>query len=135
MGFFLDHKRRLALVDEMIRRLEIRTSDIDLRASTLSGGNQQKVVLAKWLATNARVLILDQPTAGIDVGTKDEIYRLLDDLASNGTGIIVISDDPEELSRISDRIIVMRRGRIVRELRDSLTSDSILEAITAEVAS
>jgi rhamnose transport system ATP-binding protein len=131
-NWFLDHGKRRSLVDEMIRRLEIRTADARLHASTLSGGNQQKIVLAKWLATQARVLILDQPTAGIDVGTKSEIYRLLDELSSQGVGIIVISDDPEELSQVSDRVLVMRKGKISNELRGSVTSDRILEAVTAE---
>jgi ribose transport system ATP-binding protein len=132
---FLDHKKRAALIRDMVKRLDIRTADTGLNASTLSGGNQQKVVLAKWLATDAKVLILDQPTAGIDVGTKDEIYNLLDGLASAGVGIIVISDDPEELSRIADRVLVMRKGRIIKELTESLSSDRILEAITGEIAS
>jgi ribose transport system ATP-binding protein len=131
---FLDHKKRAALIRDMVKRLDIRTSDTRLNASTLSGGNQQKVVLAKWLAADAKVLILDQPTAGIDVGTKYEIYNLLDDLASSGAGIIVISDDPEELSRIADRVLVMRKGRIIKELTESLSSDRILEAITGEAA-
>jgi len=132
--WFLDHKKRRSLVDDMIRRLDIRMADARLRISTLSGGNQQKVVLAKWLATQARVLILDQPTAGIDVGTKDEIYRLLDELAAQGVGIVVISDDPEELSRTCGRVLVMRRGKIAGELRGTISSDSVLEAVTAETA-
>ena len=129
---FLDHKKRFYLIDDMVRRLDVRTADAHQRASTLSGGNQQKTVLAKWLATQAGVLILDQPTAGIDVGTKEEIYRLLNELASQGVGIIVISDDPEELSRISDRVLIMRRGKIACELKGPVTSDGILEAVTAE---
>jgi ribose transport system ATP-binding protein len=132
---FLDHKKRAALVRDMVKRLDIRTADTNLNASTLSGGNQQKVALAKWLATNAKILILDQPTAGIDVGTKDEIYNLLDGLAFSGAGIIVVSDDPEELSRIADRVLVMRKGKIIKELTESLSSDRILEAITGEAAS
>jgi ribose transport system ATP-binding protein len=132
---FLDRKKRAALVRDMVKRLDIRTADTSLNTSTLSGGNQQKVVLAKWLATDAKVLILDQPTAGIDVGTKDEIYNLLGRLASSGVGIVIISDDPEELSRVADRVLVMRKGEMISELRESLSSDRILEAITGEVAS
>ena len=131
---FLDHKKRAALIRDMVKRLDIRTAGTCLDASTLSGGNQQKVVLAKWLATDARVLMLDQPTAGIDIGTKYEIYNLLGGLASSGVGIIVISDDPEELSRVADRVLVMRKGSIIRELTDSLSSDRILEAITGDIA-
>ena len=81
-----------------------------------SGGNQQKVVIAKWLSYNPRVLIIDEPTNGIDIGAKSEIHQLLKNLAEQGMGIIVISSEIPEILAISDRILIMRRGRIVCEL-------------------
>lgn len=133
-GPFLDLTARRSLTMEMMKRLNIRCPDPRVAAGTLSGGNQQKVVLAKWLATKARVLILDQPTAGIDIGTKEEIYHLLSQLAEEGTGIIVISDDPEELARICQRVLIMRKGRIVKELADNPSSEEVLAGVTAEYA-
>jgi ABC-type sugar transport system ATPase subunit len=133
-GPFLNLKARRSVTAEMIDRLKIRCPDPQVPAGTLSGGNQQKVVLAKWLATKARILILDQPTAGIDIGTKEEIYHLLSQLAEEGTGLIVISDDPEELSRICQRVLIMRKGRIVKELDANPTSEEVLAGVTAEYA-
>jgi ribose transport system ATP-binding protein len=93
-------------------RLGIRATDIGLEANALSGGNQQKVVLAKWLSMSPRVLICDEPTRGIDVGAKSDIYRMLRDLADSGVGILMISSDMEEVIGVSDRIAVMHEGRI-----------------------
>lgn len=104
--------RRAALVDESISKLAIRPADPEMLVSKLSGGNQQRVVLAKWLAQNPKVLIVDEPTNGIDVGAKSEIHRLLRDLADKGMGIILVSSELPEILAIADRILVMRRGRI-----------------------
>jgi ribose transport system ATP-binding protein len=133
-GPFLHLKARDLLVIQMMERLSIKCANPQVPAVTLSGGNQQKVVLAKWLATETRILILDQPTAGIDVGTKEEIYRLLRQLAEEGAGLIVISDDPEELSRICGRVLIMRKGRIVKELNDNPNSEEVLAGVTTEYA-
>jgi ribose transport system ATP-binding protein len=84
--------------------------------SELSGGNRQKVVLARWLETRSRVLIFDEPTAGVDVGARDEIHALMRDLAASGTGVMVVSSDLDELLAICDRIVVMCEGRITGEL-------------------
>ena len=92
--------------------LDIRTASIDTIVGTLSGGNQQKVVLAKWLSMTPRVVIFDEPTRGIDVGSKSEIYRLMRGLADNGVAVLMISSDMEEAIGVSDRIVVMREGRI-----------------------
>jgi ABC-type sugar transport system ATPase subunit len=100
------------LVQEYVTKLEVRTPSLDQRVNNLSGGNQQKVLLGQWLATEPEVLIVDEPTRGIDVGTKQEIHRLLRSLAEQGKGILVISSDLPEALRISDRIAVMRKGRI-----------------------
>lgn len=131
-GWFIDLSARRRLLEKMIRRLNIKCANPKVQAGTLSGGNQQKVVLAKWLAAKTHILILDQPTAGIDIGTKEEIYRLLRELADEGSGLIVISDDPEELSRICDRVLIMRKGRMVKELTGNLSSEEVLAGVTAE---
>ena len=95
----------------------------------LSGGNQQKVVLGKWLMRGLKLLIVDEPTAGIDVGAKDEIYRILRELALRGVMVILVSSDLQELLRVSDRILVMRKGRIVKEFSEgTVTQADILAA-------
>jgi len=100
----------------------------------LSGGNQQKVVLAKWLETKPRIFILDEPTRGIDVGTKEELYTLIQELAADGAGIILISSEVPEIVRLADRVLVMRAGRIVTELRGSdISPQSVLLATVGGV--
>jgi ribose transport system ATP-binding protein len=99
-------------VGAVCQQLQVKSPSIDVKAATLSGGNQQKVVLAKWLALGARVLIVDEPTRGIDVGAKAEIYRLLRVLAGEGVSIVMISSDMEEILHLSDRVVVMHEGRI-----------------------
>jgi ribose transport system ATP-binding protein len=98
--------------DQQRTALNIKTSSIDTVVGTLSGGNQQKVVLAKWLSMTPRVVIFDEPTRGIDVGSKSEIYRLMRGLADAGVAVLMISSDMEEVIGVSDRIVVMREGRI-----------------------
>jgi ribose transport system ATP-binding protein len=95
--------------------------------STLSGGNQQKVVLAKWLMTEPRIILLNDPTRGIDVGTKQELYRLMRELADQGAAILFYSTDYDELIGCCDRVVIMYDGRIVRELEgDELTETNII---------
>ena len=89
----------------------------------LSGGNQQKVVLAKWISTGSQVLIVDEPTNGVDIGAKDEIHKILRDLAKKGTAVIVISSEMAEVMALSDRIMVMRRGRVSGFLDGSVTTN------------
>jgi ribose transport system ATP-binding protein len=98
--------------DERRAALDIRTASVDTLVGTLSGGNQQKVVLAKWLSMTPKVVIFDEPTRGIDVGTKSEIYRLMRGLTDSGVAVLMISSDMEEVVGVSDRIVVMREGRI-----------------------
>ncbi|NLG85162.1 MAG: sugar ABC transporter ATP-binding protein [Firmicutes bacterium] len=113
---------------EYVRRLKIVTPGIDQKVINLSGGNQQKVVLAAWLLINPRIMIVDEPTKGIDVGTKAEIYRLLDELRAQGTSIIVISSEFKELLAFTDRILVMWEGCLVGELATKeATEEKILE--------
>ena len=100
-------------------------------ARRLSGGNQQKVVLGKWLVTDPRVLILDEPTRGVDVGAKAEIYRQLEQLAENGVAVLLISSELPEIMGMSDRILVMAKGRIVGERgRTEATEDQLLSLAT-----
>ena len=95
----------------------------------MSGGNQQKVVLGKWLMRDLKLLIVDEPTAGIDVGAKDEIYSILEDLAKQGVAVIVVTSDLQELLRVSHRIIVMRKGNIVKEFKNvEVTQSKVLSA-------
>lgn len=107
----VDARRLQQLADEMIARLSIKTASRDHAVSTLSGGNQQKVVIGKWLATDPDILILDEPTAGIDIGSKAEIIRLVRDLALAGKGVLIISSELSELLTACDRILVMADGR------------------------
>ena len=106
-----DFARETALAEETVESLSVRCSDIDQIVSSLSGGNQQKVVIGKWLATEPRILLLDEPTRGIDVGAKQEIYQLVFRLAEHGLGIVVVSSEMPELLLLSDRVLVMCEGR------------------------
>ena len=100
----------------------------------LSGGNQQKVVLAKWLARKPRLLIVDEPTRGIDVATKAEVHHLLSQLAHDGVGILMISSELPEVLRVSDRILVMREGRLAAEYsRAEATEEGIMSAATGQL--
>ncbi|MGJ4943994.1 sugar ABC transporter ATP-binding protein [Bradyrhizobium sp. HKCCYLS1011] len=112
----IDRQRQSALIDEMIRLIEIKTASPDLAVSALSGGNQQKVVIAKWLMNKPRIILLNDPTRGIDVGTKQEIYRLLRRLADDSAAILLYSTDYDELIGCCDRVLVMYDGAIKREL-------------------
>jgi rhamnose transport system ATP-binding protein len=112
-------------VTRALKSLQIKNS-IELPVETLSGGNQQKILLGRWLALEPRVLILDEPTRGIDVGTRAEIYRLIDDLTKDGIAILLISSDLQELLQLSDRVVVMRNGSLVAEFSgDDLTEINI----------
>ena len=104
--------RERLLAESFMQRLRIRAPGIDVPVRQLSGGNQQKTVLARWLATRPKVLILDEPTHGVDVGAKAEIYALIRGLASEGIAILLISSELPEVIELSDRIVVMREGRV-----------------------
>ena len=111
----------------MIQKLKIKIGNAADPVATLSGGNQQKVVIAKWLLTGPRILLLNDPTRGIDVGTKEEIYRLLRELADAGTSIILYSTDYDELIGCCDRVLILYGGRIVRTLEgDAITETNIV---------
>jgi ribose transport system ATP-binding protein len=112
-----------------VERLRINTPGVDQQVQNLSGGNQQKVVLAKWLASRSRILIFDEPTRGIDVGAKVEVYNLMNDLVDNGVAVVMVSSEMPELLGMSDRILVMHKGRIAAELsRHDATQEKVLAA-------
>jgi ribose transport system ATP-binding protein len=115
-GLFIQARKVEEATDEYVRRLTIRTPSLDQLLRNLSGGNQQKVVLAKWLIRASDILIFDEPTRGIDVGAKSEIYHLMNELAGQGKAIIMISSELPEVLRMSDRVLVMCEGRITGEL-------------------
>ena len=111
--------------------LEVKANSLDVKAGTLSGGNQQKVVLAKWLATKPSLLIIDEPTRGIDVGTKSEVHRRMSELAVEGLAILMISSELPEVLGMADRVLVMREGRITAELtRSEATPETVMYAAT-----
>lgn len=127
--FMVDRKKEISRVDDSVRQLQISVGSLDNPVGSLSGGNQQKVVIAKWLLTGARCLLLMDPTRGIDVGTKQELYRLLRNFADQGTAIVFYSTDYEELIGMCDRVIILYEGRIVRELEgDTITEHNIISA-------
>lgn len=113
---FIDRSKEGALTSELITKLRIKTPSAENRVRNLSGGNQQKIVIAKWLATNPSVVILDEPTAGVDIGSKAEIVELIRGIAAEGKSVIVISSEPAELLATSDRILVLSNGRLAREI-------------------
>jgi galactofuranose transport system ATP-binding protein len=126
----VDRQQQQALVDRFIARLGIKTANPEQKIRELSGGNQQKVLLARWLCLDPRLLILDEPTRGIDVGAKAEIQALIDELASNGMGVLLITSELDELLQSSDTVVVLRDGRSVRELAgNELHEQAIVNAM------
>lgn len=129
-GWFLDRGSETRLAETSMKRFDIRASGIEQVVNKLSGGNQQKVVLSKWLAAGPKVLILDEPTRGIDVGAKAEIHRLMSELAQQGMAVLLISSELPEIMGMSDRILVMREGRLVAQFpRAEATQESIAAAM------
>jgi inositol transport system ATP-binding protein len=123
------------MVDEYRRALNIRMAGPEQLVANLSGGNQQKVVLARWLALRPKVLIVDEPTRGIDVGAKVEVHNLLFEMARSGIAIIAISSELPEILTISDRIVTMREGRVTGEVRrDAADEEMLMSMMTLNVA-
>jgi len=128
-GVFVDSRAEERTARDFVSALHIRASSLEQRVNELSGGNQQKVVVAKWLACKPRVLILDEPTRGIDVGAKAEIHRLMSELAQQGIAILMISSELPEILGMSDRILVIRQGRLVAEFdRAGATQEKVIAA-------
>jgi ABC-type sugar transport system ATPase subunit len=121
-------KRELALAEKMISELRVRTSSFGLEAGALSGGNQQKLSLAKWLAHDLNLLLIDEPTRGVDIGSKSEIHTLIRKLAARGVGVLVVSSDMRELLSLPHRILVMREGELVGSLPASeATEETVIK--------
>ena len=130
---FVKQRLERRLIGAYVKRLRIRTPSLDQDVGKLSGGNQQKVVLARWLAAKPKMLILDEPTRGIDVGAKAEIYRLIDELANDGLAIMLISSELSEILGMCDRIYVMQAGRITGQLSGAeATEEKVLALAMAE---
>ncbi len=116
---------------EMAVRLDLRAASLDQVLGTLSGGNQQKVVIAKWLATKPKVIILDEPTKGVDIGSKAAVHAFMSELVSSGLSVVMVSSELPEIIGMSDRAFVMREGRIVGEYsRDAFSAEEMVRAAT-----
>jgi ribose transport system ATP-binding protein len=119
------------MAEKSVRDLRIRTDSVEKDAQSLSGGNQQKVVVAKWLARDSKVILFDEPTRGVDVGAKVDIYNLMNQLKQQGIGVLFVSSELPEILGFSDRILVMCDGRVTGELsREEATQDKIMEYAT-----
>ena len=129
----INKSRENEIVDEYIKKLSIKTPTRNQLIKSLSGGNQQKVIIAKWLLQSPKVLIIDEPTKGIDVGAKKEIYDVLNDLKAMGKAVIMISSDMPEVMGISDRVVVMHEGEISGELgRNEVSQERIMKLAVGE---
>lgn len=134
-GWHISRRRERAEMQAWVNRLDIRPRDVRRRVADSSGGNQQKIVLAKWLRLEPRVMVLDEPTQGVDVGAKALIYRELADAARRGTALIVCSSEAKELAAICDRVLILADGEVVAELHgDSLDDTAIVrESVRSRV--
>ncbi len=131
IGGWLNRRREVEDARRMIKALAIKTPTDTRRAGLLSGGNQQKAVLGKWLSLRPRVLLLDEPTRGVDIGAKQEIYQMMESLAGEGIAILFASSEMEEILRMSDRVLVMHEGRIAGELdRDAMSEEAVMHLAT-----
>jgi len=127
--FFIDRKKANKMTDQYINDFRIKVTGRDQIASSLSGGNQQKVVLAKALAANPKVVILDEPTRGIDAGARGDVYRIISRLKEQGVAVVLISSDIEEVVELSDRVAIMYQGRINHTFKgESITVDNLMAA-------
>jgi len=134
VGGWLNEKLERSTTLQAARQMEVRASHIQQKARELSGGNQQKVLLAKWLATNPAILILDEPTRGIDVGTKAAVHSLMNKLTAQGIAILMISSELPEILGMSDRILVMREGHVTALLsREEASQEKILQFATQSI--
>ena len=132
--FFTNEDAEAAAGERAAAELRIKAGSVFTIAGTLSGGNQQKVVLAKWLLTNPRVLFLDEPTRGIDVGAKQEIYAQINRLAESGLAIVLVSSELPEVLGLSDRIIVLHEGRVTGEFtRKEATPEAVMSCATGHL--
>lgn len=128
-GPFTDTKKKVKNAERFFEEMDVHPRRVDYMTSNMSGGNQQKVILARWMSTDVDIIIFDEPTKGVDVGAKAEIYRLMEELVEAGKSIIVVSSELPEAMGISDRIMVMSEGKITAELTNEVDfdEDSILD--------
>jgi ABC-type sugar transport system ATPase subunit len=131
---WLQRRREATLAQKMVSALRVRTRGIEAQLRSLSGGNQQKVVVGRWLMRDVPILILDDPTSGIDVGAKEELYQLISEMTSRGTAVLMTSSELPELMSLADRILVLHQGRLVGTLEgDEITEENVVRmAITGE---
>ena len=128
-GLFIDRKLERSVCKEMVKKLNIVISELDQNAQTLSGGNQQKQIVARWLIVNPSLVIFDEPTRGLDIKAKADIHFLLDQLTKEGQGILLISSEIEEIVGMCDRVYVIRNGSIVSEFQGSdITKPNLIQA-------
>ncbi len=127
----VDEAEQRKIVAKFMARLGVKAASAEQKIRELSGGNQQKVLLARWLCTNPKLLILDEPTRGIDVGAKGEIQSLIDELAAEGLGVLMISSELEEVVEGADRVFVLREGETAAELRGKAISEAAIMAVMA----
>ena len=126
---FLGLKREADYVRNMIKRLDIRLSSMEAEIRTLSGGNQQKVLIGRALSVEPRILIFDEPTRGVDIGAKSEIYALIEEVVAAGMCVVLISSEMEEILRLADRVVVLRRGKVAATFsREEASETAIMEA-------
>jgi ribose transport system ATP-binding protein len=126
---FLKPSRERSIATRRVQQLQIRPAAVELELGMLSGGNQQKVALAKWLSYPPRLLVLCEPTRGMDVGAKNDVINIIRDLRAQGLAIIVLSTEPETVLSLADRIIVLKRGAVVREFsNEAISKDRLMEA-------
>ena len=131
LRWFVDERKENALIETFKRKLNIRMTGPDQQVSKLSGGNQQKIVLARWLALKPKILIVDEPTRGIDVGAKIEVHNILVDMAKAGVAVLVISSELPEILALADRIVTMREGRVTGEIARARATQEILMSMMA----
>jgi ABC-type sugar transport system ATPase subunit len=132
---FVSTAREHRAVGSVVERLRVRAAGLDTAVAALSGGNQQKVVLTKWLAARCPLLLVDEPTRGVDVGAKAEIHALIDELAAAGTAILLISSEMPEILNLSTRILVFRGGRIAGEVpREAATPETLMRLMAGVAA-
>jgi ribose transport system ATP-binding protein len=131
-GGFTDAAKERQAADDVAEQLDLRPRDVRRVVRTLSGGNQQKVVVGRWLLGGTRLLLLDEPTRGVDVGARAELYQVIRRLADSGVGVLMVSSEVPEVLGLADRVIVMREGRVVRQApADSLDEETVLDLVMA----
>ena len=132
----MDSKKQIEVSKKFVEELRIKTDDVmNQKVCNLSGGNQQKVVIGKWLMIEPEFIILDEPTRGVDVGAKEEIYHQINHMALQGTGVLFISSEMEELIGVCDRILIMHKGQLTGELkRNEFTQDTLLKYAIGELS-